>query len=66
MQTTQLSVRLDAETLSRVDALRIAARPGEPILSRAALLRQAIDIGLDALERSRGTSSPTTPTKEAR
>jgi hypothetical protein len=63
MQATQLSVRLNAETLSRVDALRIPDRPGEPILSRAALLRQAIDIGLDALERSRGT---TNPTKEAR
>jgi hypothetical protein len=53
MQTSQLSVRLEAETLSRVDALRIPARPGEPIPSRAAMLRQAIDLGLRVLELQR-------------
>jgi hypothetical protein len=49
----QITLKLAPSTLSRVDALRIPERPGQPITNRSDLLRRMLEIGLKAFEGER-------------
>ena len=54
--TLQLSVRLDTRIVTRIDNVRARAKPiaWMPMPSRVEILRIALSLGLEVLEREQG------------